>query len=207
MTRHCAPLVAAFLFTIVRPAFAGDLHADWIKEERITLKTTDLKPADKPDPKIEKVLRDELDDSSGTVKKTIPYQLYWFDLNGDGKPEALVDIETTDYCGSGGCALSIYRLGKTGEYEHFAEILSVFTPFVIASKRKTKGWRDLFILTRAQGELNESGFHHLRFDGKSYPNDAGRGSYIKPGETLHGVKLVDGTELHLTVHEAAPRTR
>src|SRR5690349_351518 len=42
----------------------------------------------------------------------------WADLNGDGRPEALVYMMSGNYCGSGGCTLYIYTPEQGSFYQH-----------------------------------------------------------------------------------------
>lgn len=71
------------------------------------------------------------------------YAAGWADLNGDGRPEALVYMISGAYCGSGGCTLFIYTPEQGSFYQHGS--LSVTSLPVRALNSRTRGWRDLAV--------------------------------------------------------------
>lgn len=102
----------------------------------------------------ENLLKDDLKLMTDTDRK---FQYEEVDLNGDGKNEYLVGLESPYFCGTGGC--TFYLLNNDGS------VITIFsvseTPF-IALFSKTNGWRDL--LVRSNGAMRL-----LKFDGKTYP--------------------------------------
>jgi putative lipoprotein len=73
----------------------------------------------------------------------------WMDLNGDGRPEALVYMMSGNYCGSGGCTLYIYTPEQGSFYQHGA--MSVTNLPVRALNTRTRGWRDLSVAVAGGG--------------------------------------------------------
>jgi putative lipoprotein len=77
------------------------------------------------------------------------YVAGWADLNGDGRPEALVYMMSGNYCGSGGCALYIYTPEQGSFYQHAS--MSVTNLPVRALNTRTQGWRDLSVAVAGGG--------------------------------------------------------
>ncbi len=71
------------------------------------------------------------------------YAAGWADLNGDGRPEALVYMMSGNFCGSGGCTLFIYTPEQGSFYQHGST--SVTSLPVRALNSRTRGWRDLAV--------------------------------------------------------------
>jgi hypothetical protein len=108
------------------------------------------------------------------------------DLNGDGRDEALVSLQSGFFCGSGGCALHIYPpAGAT--WREVAELTIVNAPVRLLSTR-SRGWRDLSVLVRGGGiEIPYEA--RIRFDGRTYasnPSMAPRLRRRAPGRVLIG---------------------
>lgn len=95
------------------------------------------------------------------------------DLNGDGRPEALVyarrgheDGQDVSLCGSGGCDLIVLSLTPTG-YRVISDI-SITRPPIRVLPSVSHGWHDLSVLVAGGGIL--PGYRaRLQFDGKTYP--------------------------------------
>ncbi len=88
------------------------------------------------------------------------------DLNGDGRPEALVYLLGQQFCGTGGCNLLVFQPGSDG-YRLLAEISPVNNP-IIVSRQRTRGWNDL-ILYVAGGGITRGYYVRLSFSGRRYP--------------------------------------
>jgi len=71
------------------------------------------------------------------------YASGWADLNGDGRPEALVYLMSSNYCGSGGCTLFIYTPEQSSFSQHGS--MGVTSLPVRALNTRTRGWRDLAV--------------------------------------------------------------
>jgi hypothetical protein len=110
------------------------------------------------------VLRREYAD----VKSEVRYFDSYFDLDGDGKDEAIVYIIGPDVCGSGGCETLIFALHGT-EYKMISRIGLSRPPIIVLSKH-SNGWRDLAVFV-AGGGILPGYFAKLQFDGKAYPDN------------------------------------
>ena len=71
------------------------------------------------------------------------------DLNGDGRPEALVSLISRTRCGTGGCDLYIYTPEQGSRYQHGA--LNVTNPPIVVLNSGTHGWRDLAVRVAGGG--------------------------------------------------------
>jgi len=97
------------------------------------------------------------------------YFLKWFDLNGDGKPEAIVYVAGPRVCGTGGCPTHIF-VRREGGYKPVSTI-ALTRPLIIASQRRTHGWNNLIVFVAGGGILH--GYYaELPFDGSTYPESA-----------------------------------
>jgi hypothetical protein len=97
------------------------------------------------------------------------YFLKWFDLNGDGEPEAIVHTAGPRACGTGGCPTHIF-LRREGGYNLVSTIL-LTRPLIIASQRRTHGWINLIVFV-AGGGIMPGYYAELSFDGSTYPESA-----------------------------------
>jgi hypothetical protein len=77
------------------------------------------------------------------------YVVAWADLNGDGRPEALVYLTSGNYCGSGGCRLYIYTPQQGSWYQHAS--LTITNPPIMVLNTRTRGWRDLAVRVSGGG--------------------------------------------------------
>ncbi len=93
---------------------------------------------------------------------TLPnFQHALVDLNSDGVNDAVVLLESQDWCGSGGCTLLILQGHKAG-LKLISSSTVTGTPIRV-SANKTKGWKDLLVYSKGKGDVL------MRFDGKQYP--------------------------------------
>jgi hypothetical protein len=110
-------------------------------------------------------------DEASAARDEVRYYYNLVDLNGDGRPEAIVYVFGTTWCGSAGCAALVFRAIEGG-YELVTHISGVENP-VIVSRLKTRGWNDLIAHVR-WGEVDEHTLRDyyavLRFDGRTYPD-------------------------------------
>jgi hypothetical protein len=84
------------------------------------------------------------------------------DLNGDGILDAIVYFDGPDSCGTGGCALEIYR-GTVSGFEYVSGTLLIFPPIRILPEHRY-GWATLIVRSRYVGDAL------LRYNGKRYPS-------------------------------------
>jgi len=87
------------------------------------------------------------------------------DLNGDGKPEAIVQFTSRDWCGTGGCTILI--LQQKGEtWKIVTRIIVAHAPIRVLNKIH-KGWHSIGVLV-CGGGIIECYEAELPYDGKTY---------------------------------------
>jgi len=97
---------------------------------------------------------------------TVPQYKYAFgDLNEDGIDDAVVLITGNGYCGSGGCALVIFK-GIAGSYKLISYSTISNEPILLLNEKR-KGWHTLSV--RVAGGGIEPGQVLMRFNGTKYP--------------------------------------
>ena len=132
---------------------------------------------------VEAQLRKMCSDDDGEVR----YFLNWFDLNGDGIPEALVHVRGPQVCGTSGCDTHIFWK-RSGNYELISTI-GLSRPLVIAALGRSHGWPNLIVFVAGGGVL--PGYYaELRLNGKTYPDNP----TVAPAKPLkgrpHGIVLI-----------------
>jgi len=95
------------------------------------------------------------------------YRANWADLNGDGRKEAIVLIQSTDWCGTGGCQM--YLLMPEGAGYRVVSVHTIVNMPVLLLETRTKGWRDIAV--RSRFDAFTSHMARLRFDGDGYPSN------------------------------------
>ena len=113
------------------------------------------------DAEVDKALRDYFamhnTDPNGTKYRWLTY-----DLNGDGQPELLAQL---DWCGSGGCTLLIFEQHQQA-WRFNSKITLVQTPFNLGTQAHGE-WQDLVMFVSGGGAVPNQ--HVLRHNGISYP--------------------------------------
>ena len=110
-----------------------------------------------------------------------PYAAAFADLNGDGRDEALVSLNSALFCGSGGCALYVFT-PEGASWREVAELVVVGAPVRLLATRRS-GWRDLAVHVRGGGmDLPREAL--VRFDGRTYVESRSRPR--APGRVLIG---------------------
>lgn len=92
------------------------------------------------------------------------YQSNTFDLNQDGVMDAVVLLNGSEWCGSGGCTLLVFEGLSNGSFQPHSKMTVTSTP-VYALSTQTQGWHDLSVYTRGLGQVI------LKYNGKSYPSN------------------------------------
>jgi len=90
------------------------------------------------------------------------------DLNGDGRPEALVLFSGPDWCVTTGCSLVVFQESQTG-YKPVSHITRVRPPVLVGADANF-GWRDLIVDTG--GGPAPVRTVRLGFTGDGYPINA-----------------------------------
>ena len=78
-------------------------------------------------------------------------QIAWADLNGDGRPEAIVYVSGAEYCGNGGCTLLI--LERTAESFRLRGRTTITRLPIGVLRHRSSGWRDLTVFVAGGGIL------------------------------------------------------
>ena len=112
-------------------------------------------------PKVDRALRDYFK-MHKTDPKNTRYRWLTYDLNGDGQPELLAQL---DWCGSGGCTLLIFE-NNDNQWHFNSRVTLINTPLNLGQKT-SNGWRDLVLFVSGGGAQPNQ--HVLRYDGISYP--------------------------------------
>ena len=98
--------------------------------------------------------------------KSTKYIASFEDLNGDGKPEAIVYLMGEEWCGSGGCN-TLILLGDSDSWKVLSNITITRHPIYVLSNT-SNGWHNIGIWV--QGGGIQSGYEaELKFDGRTYP--------------------------------------
>ena len=103
----------------------------------------------------------------GGDPKEIRYISRRADLNNDGRAEILVWVPTTDFGGTSGYPLLIFRDGGR-RVRLIAKFDQVWTPLIIA-RASRHGWRDVVLQMGGGGPPME--YVVFRHDGRRYPDD------------------------------------
>lgn len=90
------------------------------------------------------------------------------DLNGDGRPEAIVLFTGEDWCVQTGCSLVVFQEEETG-YRPVSHITRARMPVLIGPESNF-GWRDLMV--QSGGGPAPIKTVRLGFTGKGYPANA-----------------------------------
>jgi hypothetical protein len=150
-------------------------------------------PAAAAPPSRNQALRLFLQASFAEARADYPDTTYiatYADLNGDGRDEALVSLNSGYFCGSGGCALHIYT-PQGNSWREVAELTIVNLPVRLLGTQ-SRGWHDLAVQVRGGG-VDRPREARIRFNGRSYatnPSIAPRLRGRPPGRVLIG----DGSE-------------
>jgi hypothetical protein len=91
----------------------------------------------------------------------------WADLNGDGRPEALVYLISGNVCGSGGCNLLIFT--PAGRSWRAVADMSVTNPPIRLLPTSSHGWRDIAVTVAGGGSRRHEVL--ISFNGRAYPDN------------------------------------
>jgi heat shock protein HslJ len=159
-------------------------------------------PLDKASAEIDKALESAILKASPDYTQAVigdsskaRYVVGKADLNEDGRPETLVYLMGSIFCGTGGCTLLVFD-GKNGSYQLIEKISLSRTPVIVSSKAM-KGWRDIWQMQSGGGAPAE--YVSFRFNGKHYAEsehvpaaNAPEGFRVFPENTdfSHGLELL-----------------
>jgi putative lipoprotein len=100
--------------------------------------------------------------------KVSDYRRVDADLNGDGRPEALVYVRDRESCGSGGC--NFYVLSPEGQGYRMVLRATLFRLPVMLLPTSTEGWRDIGV-TVGGGGIRQSYVARPRYENGHYPDN------------------------------------
>ncbi|MCU0568878.1 MAG: hypothetical protein MUF49_20055 [Oculatellaceae cyanobacterium Prado106] len=100
-----------------------------------------------PNAAIEQAIIQDVGDR--TTAQQVRYYYDRIDLNGDGNSEALVYLNGSYTCGSGGCTLLV--LEPQGQNFQIVSSMTLVNSPVIVSSERTDGWNDLIIKVEGGG--------------------------------------------------------
>ena len=142
-------------------------------------------PETKRDPALERAIRDEVGGGS------FSYAYNRVHLSKVSAPEALVYLQGSDNCGSGGCtALILSESG--GAYRLVTRVSLVRTPIIVSAHR-TNGWNDLIVFVSGGG-IQPGYYAVLRYDGKNYPDNPSVEPAVPLRQRVKGVAYLSGAD-------------
>jgi hypothetical protein len=156
-----------------------------------------VRPATVRDSGLETAIISALYDGDVVAAKRDKVRYYYnrVDLNADGRPETLVYLFGTTWCGSAGCAALVFQRVQ-GRYALVTHISGVELP-VIVSRVRTNGWQDLIAYVRwgeVGGRTLRDYYAVLRFDGRTYPDQFPGGPPVKSHNRISGTAYLSGDE-------------
>lgn len=151
----------------------------------ISLDKTDKQVDEKTQNNLTEALNSYLQELGANVETEQTYKTEYIDLNDDGIKDALVLMNTPDWCGTGGCSLFIFQGGEN-KFEFLSSSSLINQPFTV-SETKTNGWRNLIVEVRGGGATPQT--VTLEFDGKFYPSNPSLEPPITEETTVEGVKV------------------
>ena len=111
------------------------------------------------------------------------YQSAMIDLNGDGQEDAVVLLSVTDWCGTGGCTMLIFKNDRSG---YLLRSRSTVTRAPIRiSPVVTNGWKALIVSTRGLGDAL------MQFDGASYPGNPSTQQAATPAQVAAATIIIE----------------
>lgn len=126
-------------------------------------------------------------DRNAAARDRVRYLYNSVDLNGDGRPETLVYLSATAWCGSAGCAACVFQtIG--GRYELVTRVSGVELP-IIVSRKSTNDWNELIAYVRwgeVDGRTLRDYYAVLRYDGRTYPDQFPGSSPLGAGDRVTG---------------------
>ena len=141
----------------------------------ISIASVNVYAQTKSDSALETQLRQMYSHDEGEIR----YFLKWFDLDGDGTPEAIVHVVGPSLCGTGGCDTHIFA--KRGANYKLISTIGLTRPLIVASAVRSHGWRNLIVFV-AGGGIQPGYYAELLFNGKTYPDNP----TVKPAKRIRG---------------------
>ena len=110
-----------------------------------------------------------------------------FDLNGDGREDAIVLLTGNEWCGSGGCNMLVFQGTEKGF--NFISTSTITNVPIAVLHEKRHGWHTLIVRSGKIGTVL------MRFNGQKYPSNPSKqptatSSQIKHAQELNMKQLV-----------------
>ena len=168
----------------LRPATSGDVKmgAGGVKMGDIQYQSSETAP----DAEIEQAIVESLGGDRTALQQT-RYYYDRIDLSGDGKPEALVYLNGSYTCGTGGCKMLI--LEQSGQRYQLVSKMTLVNAPVIVSSEKSAGWNDLVLEVAGGGAAKH--YAQMKFDGSTYPINPSTAPEVAPNSTLNGTSVMN----------------
>ena len=115
-----------------------------------------------------------------------PVQVAAADLNGDGRPEALVLFNGADWCSKTGCSFVVFSRESFG-YRPVSHSVNVRAP-VLMTSGQSAGWRDLIVKTGGSGSPMR--VVRLTFAGSGYSANAALQSVVDQQTVANAVQVL-----------------
>ena len=115
---------------------------------------------------VERALR-AIVESRGGDDREARYAVAFFDLNRDGRSEAIVHLVGPTLCGSGGCVTHVLTPTRNG-YRSIGRMTVSRVPIRLLAT-SSNGWRDLSVAYSGGGMAPGAG--RMRFNGTRYPGN------------------------------------
>lgn len=118
------------------------------------------------------------------TQQTAPtYQSTLIDLNGDQKKDAVVLLSGTEWCGTGGCTMLIFKNDRSG-YSLLSRSTVTRSPIRI-SPVFSNGWKDLIVSTRGLDDAL------MQFDGAAYPGNPSMQQPATPAQLAAATTIIE----------------
>ena len=115
--------------------------------------------------RVERFLRAAVEERGGQDRDA-RYAVAFFDLNRDGRNEAIVHLVGRSMCGSGGCVAYVLTPTRAG-YRSVGRMTVSSAPIRLLAT-SSNGWRDLSVAYAGGGM---AGAGRMRFNGSRYPGN------------------------------------
>lgn len=137
-----------------------------------------------PDPAIERAIRQKY-----TLYSQATYYYNRVDLNGDGQPEAIVNVIDGGLTGTSGFLTIIaQKIGQ--EYRLLEDIQGTGIPLIVTNQ-KSNGWNDLIM--RPGHRSYEGRYYLMKFNGKTYRSDPTEGILLDTKAKMIGKSYFHNT--------------
>ena len=103
-----------------------------------------------------------------------PFRQALTDLNADGQVDAIVLLLGSNWCGSGGCNMLVFR--GTNDGFTFVSASTITNEPIRVSPENTQGWKTLIVHSKGKGDVL------MQFNGTHYPLNPSLQSKATTGE-------------------------